>query len=101
MTDEYGPETEVWHKGTLWKTGGGEKVTVHLEPDCMYLKRASHYRGPKKLKHCPDDWKVCAECRGVLDRSGGAESRKKTLALMSEDFGPEDAGLSPLGERNE
>lgn len=79
----------------------GDYCTLHTAPECQFVLRA---RRPHPLSDVAverADCKPCTECRwhdGDLStrENGPASSLRDTLA--DPDFGPEQLGLSPMGE---
>lgn len=85
---------------TAYKRGGAKdgKPAAHTDQDCRHLNGVT----PIYEKHVrvlsSDHW-VCRECLGLVTPNRVSNPGSLTEKLMDPDFGPEDAGLSPLGER--
>jgi hypothetical protein len=103
MPSEEPPETvaDLDADRTVWHTsrGNGDQPSVHLEEDCRFIRDLD--ARDDDAGDLRQDRDVCRECSGAA-KDGGTPGRDPTatrqqlLALE-----PDEAGLSPLGERGE
>lgn len=89
---------------------------LHDSLDCNRIADPSHYRpvndpgredarwcktcrGPYECHVCDLEFDTLEEMKGHCGSHGSDRDDTLRLTLMREDFGPEDVGLSPIGER--
>lgn len=94
---ELDPTTEVYLTG---RGGGGSRQSLHTDPDCLHLNRGKTTT-ERVLEDIPEDWPVCRSCLGIAmdERDPAIDVQETRRELL--DAAPEDAGLSPLGDRRE
>lgn len=94
MSDD---DQQVWTASTANKSGCRP---LHTEEDCPALRQATTVLGPKPRSVFGDDREICKRCSGEHDCSDNYNTDIRAT-LADPDFGPEDLGLPPLGERGE
>lgn len=76
----------------FWSYGGR---VVHLRPRCCQIEENERRRSAH-AREAPDR-PLCQWCTGTAPKTG--EPSRTVTAAMLERLGPEDVGLSPVGDR--
>lgn len=90
MTDDQ----QVW---TTSAGTGNANRKLHTDPDCRALEYARTILGPKPRSVFDEDCEICRFCLDDIDATSSPQSDIGKM-LADPDFGPEDLGLSPIGD---
>jgi len=83
-----------------WKVSPDSDRVYHTKQCYHYEKADPDVFREITEDEIPEDSRECKVCAGTAKTSHmGKEWHSLTAKIASEDFGPEDAGLSKMGER--